>query len=164
MPKTLSHLMLPEFDREMPRTRKVLAALTPESLSWQADEKLRSIGWNANHIADLIGWTPQIIANDEFDMAPLEGPKPEVPSLEDPAEILNAFDTAVTQARAAIEAATDEQLAEDWSLKSGGQTLFTISKGECLRTWVLNHTVHHRAILSVYLRMNGIELTPVYDE
>jgi uncharacterized damage-inducible protein DinB len=164
MQRTLAQLLLPEFDREMPRTRKVLAALTPESLSWQADEKLRSIGWNASHIADLIGWTPLIVTEDEFDVAPIGGPKYETPSLDDPTAILRAFDVAATDARAAIEGATDEELAKDWSLKAGGQIIFTVSKGECLRTWVFNHAVHHRGILSVYLRMFGIDLTPVYDQ
>lgn len=164
MSNSLSEIMLPEFDREMPRTRKVLVALTPESLSWKASEELQTVGWNANHIVSIVSWTPSIIADDEFDMAPVDGPAPETPSYDEPVEILKAFDAAVVDARAALAAATDEILAEPSSLKSGGETLFTIPKGDCLRTWVLNHTVHHRAILSVYIRMQGIELTPVYDE
>ena len=148
----------------MPRTRKVLVALTPECLSWQAAKNLRTIAWNADHIADLVSWTPLIITKNEFDMAPVEGPKAETPSLDDPAEIVKAFDKAVADARAAIDNAADERLAEPWSLKAASETLLTIPKGERLRTWVFNHVVHHRGILSVYLGMRGIELTLVYDE
>ena len=161
---TIAELMLPEFDREMARTRKVLAAVPPEKMNWQPADNLRTIGWNANHLADIVGWTRSIIEQDSFDMAPLEGPPPQVLSLDNPAEILNTFDNAVQDARSALTGTTDATMAETWSLKQGGQTLFSMTKGDCLRTWVLNHCVHHRAILSVYLRMTGMELTPVYDE
>lgn len=159
-----AQLMLPEFDREMPRTRKVLAAVPRELLSWQAADTMRSIGWNANHLVDIVNWTKPIIEHAEFDMAPPGAAPHETPTLADPDAILDAFDAAVCGARDAISGATDELLGEMWSLKSGGHVLFTITKAECLRTWLFNHTVHHRAILSVYLRLNGIDLTPVYDE
>lgn len=159
----LAEIMLPEFDREMARTRRTLAAVPADRMLWKAHESLHTIGWNANHLADLIGWTPVITTADEFDVAPVEGPQPVPLSLDDPAALLAEFDKNVVAARAAIAAVSDETLAEPWLLKSGGQVLFTISKGECLRTWVLNHTVHHRAILSVCLRMAGVAVTPPYD-
>ncbi|MCA9060275.1 MAG: DinB family protein [Planctomycetaceae bacterium] len=161
---TIAELMLPEFDREMARTRAVLAKVPPDQMNWQPSDGLRTIGWNANHLADIVGWTRSIIEHDSFDLAPLEGPQPETLKLEDPARILQAFEEAVADARRVLERTSDETMAENWSLKQGGQSLFTISKGDCLRTWVLNHAVHHRAILSVYLRMAGVEMTPVYDQ
>ncbi|QDU92581.1 DinB family protein [Lignipirellula cremea] len=160
---TIAAGILPEFDDEMARTRKVLAAVPQTSLDWKPGESLRTIGWNANHLSEIVGWSKGILEEDEFDIAPVDGPRYETPSLADPAAIVAAFDANVIQARAAIAAATDAQMAEPWSMKMGGQTLFTMPKGACLRTWVLNHSVHHRGILSVYLRMNGVELTPVYD-
>ncbi len=87
----------------------------------------------------------------------------QVPSESDPVELLKQFDANLTSARASLANCSDAVMAEMWSLKSGGQALFTIPKSECLRTWVLNHCVHHRGILSVYLRMCGVDLTPVYD-
>lgn len=160
----ISEIMLPEFDREMSRTRKVLAGLSAEHMQWQAYDSLHTIGWNANHLVDIVSWTPLIIAHDEFDMVPVDGPKHETPSIADPKLLLAGFDRNVVDARKALHGATDQALAEAWSLKMGGQTLFKIPKAECLRTWVFNHVVHHRAILSIYLRMFGTELTPVYDE
>ena len=160
---TIAELMLPEFDREMARTRAVLEKVDADQLEWTAAEGLHTISWNVNHLVEIVGWTPLIITQSDFDMDPVDGPKPETPTRTDSDEILSAFDTNVTEARQALSSTTDETMAEPWSLKSGGQVLFTISKGECLRTWVLNHVVHHRGILSVYLRMAGIELTPVYD-
>ncbi len=163
MSKTLAEIMLPEFDQEMERTRKLLTAVTPESMSYQLNEQFRSVQWNVNHLADIVAWTPMIIAHPEFDIAPVDGPAYDTPDESDPATVLATFNTNVSEAHQALEATSDETLAEDWSLKSGGQTLFTIAKGECVRTWVINHTIHHRAILSIYLRMQGIEITPVYD-
>lgn len=160
----LAEIMLPEFDREMARTRRTLAAVPADHMEWQPHEGLHTIGWNANHIVDLVGWTPLIIGASEFDMAPVEGPAPVPLSISEPALLLAEFDKNVAAARAALETVSDATLAEPWSLKAGGQALFTISKGECVRTWVLNHSVHHRAILSVSLRMAGVAATPPYDE
>ena len=163
MSGSIAAVLLPDFDREMTRTRTLLAAVPADKLDWAAADELRTIGWNANHIADLIGWTQPVILSSEFDMAPPDGPKYETPTLSDPAEILAAFDRHVAAARQAIAGASDDTFHEPWTLKSGGEALFTISKLECLQTWVLHHTVHHRGILSVYLRMAGVEVTPVYD-
>ncbi|MEZ6094402.1 MAG: DinB family protein [Pirellulaceae bacterium] len=161
---TMSEVLLPEFDREMARTRKVLAKVPADKMGWTAGDGLRTIGWNANHIADLVGWTRPVIDNSEFDIDPIDGSKVEVLDLSNPDEILKSFDQAVADARDAIGKVSDQKLAEPWSLKAQGQIMFTISKGECIRTWILNHAVHHRAILSIYLRLAGVELTPPYDE
>ncbi len=153
-----------DFDDEMARTRKVLAAIPREHMDWQLNPKLRSIGWNANHIADTVSWTKLILEQDEFDIAPTDGPKPETPTLDDPSEILDSFDNAVEVAHRALSEVSDETLAKNWEHKLGGQTIDAMSKQTCIRRWVLNHTIHHRGILSVYLRMCGVELTPVYEE
>ncbi|TWU43598.1 DinB family protein [Rubripirellula tenax] len=160
---TIAEMILPEFDAEMASTRVILALVPKQKFDWKAAESLHTIGWNANHLAEIVGWTLAIIEEDEFDIAPVDGPKHDVPSIDDPSEILANFDEAVLAARASIESATDQRLAEEWSMKMGGQILFTMTKGSCLRTWVLNHSVHHRGILSVYLRMCGVKMTPVYD-
>jgi uncharacterized damage-inducible protein DinB len=161
---TLAKIMLPEFDREMARTRRILSHLSGDLMKSKPHEKLHTIGWNANHIVDIVGWTPMIIANPEFDMAPIDGPAHETPNIQDVNELLAKFDENVMNARRALESTSDETMAELWSLKAGGQILFTISKEECLRTWVLNHIIHHRAILSVGLRILGVDVVPAYDE
>lgn len=160
---SLAQIMLPEFDVEMDKTRRVLEAIPVDKIDWQPNEGLHTIGWNANHIADAVGWTKLIVEQSEFDIAPIDGPKEQVPAESDPAKILATFDANLAAARPALAGCPDEVMAQPWSLKAGGEVLFTVTKGECLRTWVLNHCVHHRAILSVYLRMCGVELTPVYD-
>lgn len=160
---SLADIMLPEFDREMARTRRILSAVTAEILEKKVHESLHTIAWNAGHIVEVVSWTPLITDLPEFDMSPVDGPKYEAPLGRDPATLMADFDKNVTAARAALAKTTDAAMAEPWSLKAAGQTYFTMPKGECLRTWVLNHLVHHRAILAVYLRMLGIEVTPPYD-
>lgn len=160
---SLAESMLPEFDDEMARTRAVLAVIPADKMDWQAAESLRSIGWNANHLAEIVGWTHDILDQSEFDIAPVDGPAYETPAMSDPVQIVAKFDDALAAARSALINTPDEQLDEDWTMKMGGQPLFTMTKGDCIRKWVLNHTVHHRGILSVYLRMQGVEVTPVYD-
>lgn len=154
---------LAEFDDEMARTRKVLAAIPAEHMDWSVDPSMRSIGWNANHIADILSWTEGILEHSEFDFAPVDGPHHETPSISDPKVVLEQFDRALASARAAFSAASDETLGEDWALKMGGETLQTLPKGACIRKWILNHTIHHRGILSVYLRLCGVDLLPIYD-
>jgi uncharacterized damage-inducible protein DinB len=161
---SLAEIMLPEFDREMARTRRILAAVTVDILEKKVHESLHTIAWNAGHIVEVVGWTPYITNYPEFDMSPIDGPKYEAPVARDPAKLMADFDKNVTEARTGLAKMTDAAMAEPWSLKAAGQTYFTMPKGECLRTWVLNHLVHHRAILAVYLRMLGINVTPPYDQ
>lgn len=159
---TIAELMLPELDREMAQTRKVLKKVPADKLEWKANEKLHTLGWNANHLAEIVGWTKFIVDENVFNVAPTDGPAYQTPALDDPAKILAAFDENVRSARAAIARTSDETMDKLWMMKAGEQILMTLSKGQCLRTWVLNRSVHHRGILSVYLRMLGVEDVRVY--
>ena len=78
------------------------------------------------------------------------------------ASILEVFDKNVKEARQALSTVSDDTLHQDWSLLAGGQTIFTIPKVACIRTWVLNHIIHHRAQLGVYLRLNDIPVPSIY--
>jgi len=160
---SLADIILPEFDDEMQRTRKVLEVVPADQLEWKGADGLQTIGWNANHLADCISWTPVILQEPEFDIHPPGQPPHDTPSLTDVAEILSNFDAAVVAARQLISQTSDETFAELWTMKMQGQVLFTLPRYHCFRTWIMNHSFHHRGILSIYLRMAGVELTPVYD-
>ena len=156
-------ILFSDFDDEMARTRSVLQAVRAEDMAHQFSTELRSIGWNANHLAEIVGWTGPILEESEFDMAPVDGPRYETPSISDPVELVRKFDGAVLAAGTALATVNDSVFEEDWHMKAAGEVLFTMKKGACIRKWVINHTIHHRAILSVYLRMRGVESQPVYD-
>jgi uncharacterized damage-inducible protein DinB len=77
-------------------------------------------------------------------------------------ELLETFDKNVASAREAISAAEDSVLMQPWSLLAGGKTIFTIPRFGVLRSFVMNHSIHHRAQLGVYLRMNDVPVPAIY--
>ncbi len=154
--------ILPEFEQEMANTRKVLEAVPNDKLDWKPHEKSNTIGWNANHLAEIVNWVEGTFAAPEWDIG-LEGTEAyHSPTLESREEILALFDKGVADARRTIESATEESVNEMWSLKDNGKTLIEVPRGVTVRTFILNHTIHHRAILCVYLRMNDVPVPGMY--
>jgi uncharacterized damage-inducible protein DinB len=78
------------------------------------------------------------------------------------AEMLAKFDSDLKQARAGLAATTDDQMMATWTLKSGGQTVLAMPRVAVVRSFVMNHMVHHRAQLGVYLRMNDVPVPGLY--
>lgn len=159
---TYAEMILPEFDHEMANTRKVLECVPDDKLEWSADPKMRTIGWNANHLAEIPGWVEGTLTQTEWDIAPTDGEPYQSPNLKSTTEILKLFDSNVATARKAIETVKLEDLGVMWSLVQDGKPLFTMPRAAVIRSFVLNHTIHHRAHLNVYLRLNGIEVPPMY--
>ena len=159
---TLNEALLPEFDQEMAGTRKTLERVPENKFGWKPHDKSGTMIWLAGHLSNLPEWAVYTIKEDSLDMAP-NGVKMEPPPTPKTSkELMAQFDKNVKEARAAIAGATDADLAKNWSLKMNGETLFTMSKAACLRMWVLNHNVHHRAQLGVYLRLNNIPVPALY--
>lgn len=158
----ISDSILPEFDHEMASTRIVLECIPDDKLDWKAHPKSNSIGWVSNHLAEIVGWVEGTLTEDVWEMNPPDGEPYKSPALETKAEILALFDENVAIARKRIESTADEEYAKSWSLQSGGEALITMPKIGVIRTWVLNHTIHHRAHLCVYLRLNDIPVPGMY--
>lgn len=152
----IADALLPEFDQEMANTRKTLERVPDDRLAWKPHPKSFAMGALATHIATMTGWTVDTIAKDSFDVAPPGAPPYKLEPVASQEELLETFDKNVTSARAAIAGASDERLLAPWSLLAGGQTLFTMPRIACIRSFVMNHTIHHRAQLGVYLRLNDI--------
>lgn len=159
---TYAEEILPEFDQEMASTRRVLERVPDDKLGWKAHEKSNTIGWNANHLAEMPGWVEGTFAAKEWDIEPVDGEPYKTPTLESTKEILELFDKNVAAARKTIENATEEQLNEIWSLCRKGEPLMSFPRRVVVRSFVLNHTIHHRAILCVYLRLNDIPVPGMY--
>ena len=154
--------ILPEFDREMANTRKVLERVPEDKLDWQAHPKSHTIGWNANHLAEILGWVEGALTAPSWDIAPIGGEPYQSPKLTRRQEILDLFDRNVAAARKAIAAVRDDQLSQPWSLLKAGTTLFTMPRATVIRSLVLNHLIHHRGQLTVYLRLLNVPLPMVY--
>ncbi len=159
---TIAESLLPEFDHEMATTRRLLERVPEDRFAWQPHEKSMTLGRLASHLSEIPEWGYEACASDEIDVAPdgKEPPKPHVHTARD--DVLAAFDANVTKARAAIAGTDDATMMRGWSLKGGGQTYFTMPKIAVLRSWVMNHNVHHRGQLSVYLRLLDVPVPAIY--
>jgi uncharacterized damage-inducible protein DinB len=155
-------LLLPEFDQEMANTRKMLERVPSDKLGWKPHPKSFDLGGLACHIATMVGWTPDTLAKDSFDVSPPGAPPYQPPKANTTEELLSLFDKSVTGARAALAGATDERFMQPWSLLAGGRTIFTMPRIVCIRGFVMNHTIHHRAQLSVYLRLLDVPVPGMY--
>ncbi len=158
----LRDALLPEFDMEMANTRKVLERVPMDQLSYKPHAKSGSLEWLAWHVSDLPSWVVETINKDELDFAPVGVPRPAPPKVESREHLLSHFDGKVADARAAIAGVTDERLAGTWTLKGGGHTIFAMPRTVVLRSFVMNHMIHHRAQLGVYLRLNDVAVPGMY--
>lgn len=154
---SISAALLPEFDHEMATTRTTLERVPEANFAWKPHEKSMSLGQLASHIAEMPGWGVAGLTMDSLDLANY---KPWLGSSR--AEVLGVFDKNVAGARKAIEGAADATYMSNWSLTKGGQTMMTMPKIAVVRTFVLNHIIHHRGQLSVYLRLNNVSVPSIY--
>ena len=159
---TLAQSLLPEFDQEMSSTRQLLELVGETDPAWKPHPKSWSLGDLSLHIANLVSWGETTMQTTELDLNPPGGPAWTPPVYESPAATLQVFDRNVTQAREAIAKASDADMGVGWSLKNAGQTLFTMPRIATLRAFVMNHLIHHRGQLTVYLRLKDVPLPSVY--
>lgn len=159
---SLSQSLLPEFDHEMGNTRKVLERIPEDKLDWKVHPKSNTIGWVAMHLAELPGWAEMALNQDSVDIAPVGGQPYRTPAATSRQDILDRFDKHVAAARATIAAASDEQFMKPWSLLKGGKVVFSLPRAAVLRSFVLSHSIHHRAHLCVYLRLNDVPVPALY--
>ena len=154
--------LLVEFHNEAAGTRKTLERVPEKLFAWKPHPKSFSMGHLASHIANLPTWVGHTLTKDSIDLMPTSGPKPETPQAKTNEELLELFDKNLAEARAELAKAADEEMFRNWSLMGGGKVFFTLPKIAVLRSFVFNHTVHHRAQLGVYLRLNDIPVPPLY--
>ena len=150
--------ILAEYDHEMGTTRKLLERLPDDKLAWKPHLKSMSLGGLATHVSNLPNWGATILTDLSFDLA--DAP-PNLEALTSRADILTAFDGSSKRTRALLDK-TDAELLAPWSLRRGGQEVFTLPRVAAFRTFVLYHVVHHRGQLSVYLRLNDVPIPAIY--
>jgi len=158
----INQMLLPEFDVEMAKTRQTLERVPEDKFGWKPHEKSMTLVRLAGHIAEMPGWAVYTVNTDSLDVAPVNEPKYEPPKINSRKDILEIFDKNVKEARAAIERASDENLGQPWTLLGGGKTIFTMPRVAVLRSMVMNHIIHHRGQLGVYLRLNNVAVPGPY--
>lgn len=159
---TIAESMLPEFDQEMASTRRVLERIPEDKLDWTPHAKSFSMGHLATHVVNLLTWTTVTLENDRFDMMPEGAEPPKTVPLESVSATLELFDENLAAARAAIAAADDARMMSTWTLQANGEDVLTLPKTAVLRSFVMNHSIHHRAQLCVYLRLNDVPVPAIY--
>ena len=153
--------LLPEFDVEMAGVRRVLERVPEAHVAWKPHARSLSMGELALHLANIPTWVPITLKQSEFDLGPgSEAPAPR--GFTARAEMLEEFDRNVAAARDAIAGSSDDEMIKPWSLKKGGETVLTMSRLAVLRSFVMNHAIHHRGQLTVYLRMKDVPLPAIY--
>lgn len=159
----IAQSLLPEFDNEMKSTRALLERVPDGLDDYKPHPKSSSLASLAAHVAGLprLGFSA-LQPDAEYDFDPPGGKKFTPPKFQSPAINVANFDELVTKTREAIANASDEFLMQPWTLKYQGNKLFTMPRIAVLRGMMMNHLIHHRGQLTVYLRMNDVPLPRIY--
>jgi len=153
---SIAESLLPEFDQEMTTTRKLLERVPGDRGPWKPHPKSFALGHLAQLVARMPGWLTNILHQTELNLANATGY-----SFETTETLVGEFDKNVREAREALTSAKDATLTVPWSLKHGDQVLFSAPRAEVVRQ-TINHLIHHRGQLSVYLRLNDVPLPSIY--
>jgi uncharacterized damage-inducible protein DinB len=158
----IAESMLPEFDHETGTTRMLLELVPEAKADWKPHVKSYSLGQLAIHIATIPQWTPVALRQTEFDTNPPGGQKYTPPPFQSVVRMLATYDEGVRSARAMLAAMTDAEFMVPWTLKNGGRNVFSMPRAGVFRSFILNHAVHHRGQLTVYLRLCDVSLPNIY--
>jgi uncharacterized damage-inducible protein DinB len=158
----ITELLLPEYDHEIEVTRTVLKRVPDGRGEWKPHTKAFPLAHLAQLVARLPGWAAMMMARNELDIAPASGPQFPGYSIETTATLLAEFDRNAVAGRAAIAAATDADFTVPWTLRKTGVVMQEDSRYQMLRGMVLNHLVHHRAQLALYLRLLDEKVPVMY--
>ncbi len=160
---TIRDALVEEFDLELPFTRRCLERVPLDKFNWKPHEKSMTLGWLATFLALVPSWGVMTIEKSEFDPTAVSGgQRPSLPTSSD--QLLAMFDENYTKFRASLVSTSDQHLQGLWTIKSGSDVWFTQKRWLVLRTYILNHIVHHRAQLGVYLRLHGISVPAIYND
>jgi len=154
----INEAFIGELQHEAATTRKILERIPAETFDWKPHEKSMSMNQLATHVADMFGWFSHTLDTDELDFA-MGYEQPKVANAQELVEIL---DKNVAAAIESLHRTDDATFMKDWTLRSGEQVFLQMSKAAVVRGMVMNHIVHHRGQLSVYLRINDVPVPAMY--
>jgi uncharacterized damage-inducible protein DinB len=155
---SIGQSLLPEFDTEMANTRKMLERVPDGKFDYKPHEKSMALGRLAAHTAEMASWGTMTLTTERLDMTGSE--KPFSPATKQ--EILDAFDKSVKETRSALEKMSDADFGKIWTFTYKGQQVMAMPRLAVFRGMVMNHLIHHRAQLGVYLRMNNVAVPGMY--
>jgi len=158
----IAESILPEFDHETATTRTLLERVPESQAGWKPHADTPPLGELAMHIACLPAWTSIALERKEFDPNPPDGQRMTSPAFESSRQLLRVYDENVAAARALLTRTSDAEFLVQWTLKNSGKILFSMPRVAVFRSFVLNHAVHHRGQLSVYLKLLDVAIPNIY--
>jgi uncharacterized damage-inducible protein DinB len=158
----MSDAILPELDNEAAGTRKTLARIPADKLDWKPHEKSYSFRELASHISNLPSWAVMVAGDSGLDIAPVGEEPVRQEAATSVEHAVQMFDDNVAAARGAIAGISDEAMMETWALLAGGEEIFSMPRAAVIRGFIMNHLIHHRAQLGLYLRLNDIAMPAIY--
>ena len=160
----LRDTILPEFDHEMATTRRTLERVPEDKPDWKPHEKSMTMARLAGHLAELPSFVATALRDDSFNIRPAGGSSPSRQPLvmTSRKQLLEDFDRNVAELRTTLANASDETLMKTWTLLAGEKTIFSAPRIGVIRSFCLNHVIHHRAQMGVYLRLNNVPVPSVY--
>jgi len=158
----MSELLLAELELEMQANRELLERLPEGKWDWKPHERSMNLSRLATHVAEIPSWSKAILMADEIDFMSPEMQAWVPREMQSREEILAELDSAAETCRAHLEATGQEDFERDWTMKAGDQVAMQDKKYMVFRRQVLNHMVHHRAQLGVFLRLLDVPLPGTY--
>lgn len=159
---SISDLLQAELEQEAAASRALLERLPEGKWDWKPHEKSMTLSRLATHVAEIPGWSKSILLEDEIDFMSPEMQSWTPREMQSKEEILAELDGAVETCHGHLAGTTDEDFEATWTMKAGGESLMAEKRYLVFRRQVLNHMVHHRAQLGVYLRLLGVPLPMIY--
>ncbi len=156
---SLAQIALGDLAHEIANTRRVLERVPDDQFAWKPHAKSMSLGELAQHTANIPGWGTYTLSSNELDFA---APMPPQESPGSSAALVAALDAGKAQLLDMLAAASDETLLETWTARKGEHVVFALPRVQVLRSMILNHLIHHRAQLGVYLRLLDVPVPGVY--
>jgi uncharacterized damage-inducible protein DinB len=157
----LTQLLLDELEKEAELSRRALEVLPAGKGDWKPHDRSMVFGYLANMVANIPSWISMIVTKPELDIAPVGGPTQRPEPLTDSAAHLAALDKAMEGARSALTQTTDDHLMTNWRLLAAGTVAMETSRYIMIRD-TINHWVHHRGQMTVYLRLMGAKVPALY--
>jgi uncharacterized damage-inducible protein DinB len=159
---TLVEWLLPEFDAEIASTRRVLTAVPEEKFGWRPHAKSFTMQQLAGHVAELLSWTSDVLRRERFDVTKENQPENTNFKPGSKQQMLQQFEDWAASARSDLAAATEDAMQQEWVMTWDGYEIIRLPRYQAIRKWSLNHMVHHRGQLGVYLRLNDAKVPGVY--
>ena len=155
----LNKAIIAEIKHESSQTKRMLEKVPFNQPGWKPHHKSMNLVHLASHVAHIPEWISIILSGDEFDFAKDKLSRDDANSHE---ELMNIYQQGVDGAVKKLEVASDEYLRGNWTLRAGERVIFSLPRISAVRTLALNHLVHHRGQLSVYLRLLDVPVPGMY--